>query len=185
MVNIIKIHAIRKTSSLPKPLKTLLLSLAVSGLGVGLLCQLLYIADLVMTLEPFVKNNPVNQAMNVGYYILTSLLPYGSFFGVTALTVDRFLAIHLHLRYQELVTHKRVVAAVILIWVITAFLSFLLLLVIFGWISINWVTQFYPICLSIEVSGLKPNVIALLQDLFGCTAPRKSNRRPSSTKRPE
>jgi len=132
MVNIITIHAIRKTSCLPKPLKTLLLSLAVSDLGAGLLCQLLYIADLVMTLEPFVKNNPVYQAMNVGYYILTSLLSYGSFFGVTALTVDRFLAIHLHLRYQELLTHKRVVVAVILIWVITAFLSFLLLLVIFG-----------------------------------------------------
>ena len=40
-----------------------------------------------------------------------------------ALSVDRFLAIHLHLRYQELVTHKRVVAMVILTWVLDAFLS--------------------------------------------------------------
>ena len=36
-----------------------------------------------------------------------------------------FLAIHLHLRYQELVTHKRVVAVVIFIWVLSAFLSLL------------------------------------------------------------
>ena len=35
MFNIVTIHAIRKTSSLPKTLKTLLLSLAVSDVGVG------------------------------------------------------------------------------------------------------------------------------------------------------
>ena len=33
------------------------------------------------------------------------------------------LAIYLHLRYQELVTHKRVVAVVISIWVLSAILS--------------------------------------------------------------
>ena len=48
MLNIITIQAIRKTSSLPKTLKTLLLSLAASDLGVGLLVQPLYVAILVM-----------------------------------------------------------------------------------------------------------------------------------------
>ena len=51
------------------------------------------------------------------------LFGLASFFGVVAVSVDRFLAIHLHLRYQELVTHKRVVAVVISIWVLTVFLS--------------------------------------------------------------
>ncbi|KAL9956436.1 hypothetical protein ACROYT_G037911 [Oculina patagonica] len=45
-----------------------------------------------------------------------NLFASASFFGVVAVSVDRSLAIHLHLRYQELVTHKRVVAVVILIW---------------------------------------------------------------------
>ena len=45
---------------------------------------------------------------------------YSSFFSVVAISVDRFLAIHLHLRHQELVTHKRVVAVVISIWVFSA-----------------------------------------------------------------
>jgi len=54
-----------------------------------------------------------------------------SFFGVVAVSVDRFLAIHLHLRYQELVTHKRVVAVVILIWLMSAFLSLMTLWVSF------------------------------------------------------
>ena len=48
VLNIITIQALRKTSSLPKTLKTLLLSLAVSDLGVGLLVQPLYVAILVI-----------------------------------------------------------------------------------------------------------------------------------------
>ena len=37
--------------------------------------------------------------------------------------MDRFLAVHLHLRYQELVTHKRVIAAVISIWLFSTIIS--------------------------------------------------------------
>ena len=47
MLNIVTIHAITKTSSLPKTLKTLLLSLAVSDVGVGLLVQPFYTSLLV------------------------------------------------------------------------------------------------------------------------------------------
>ena len=62
------------------------------------------------------------RGLNV-FIINSSFFSYASFFGVVGLTVDRFLAIHLHLRYQELVTHKRVVAAVISAWVFSAFLA--------------------------------------------------------------
>ena len=48
------------------------------------------------------------------YAIPHSLFVFASFFGVFGMTVDRFLIIHLHnLRYQKLVTHKRVVTVVI------------------------------------------------------------------------
>ena len=43
-----------------------------------------------------------------------------SFLSVVAVSVDRFLAVHLHLRYQELVTHKRVVVVVIATWMLSA-----------------------------------------------------------------
>ena len=50
---------------------------------------------------------------------------FASFFGVFAITVDRFLAIHLHnLRYQKLVTHKQVVAVVISVWVFSVIARF-------------------------------------------------------------
>ena len=52
-----------------------------------------------------------------------SLFASASFFGVFAITVDRFLAIHLHLRYQELVTQKRVVAVVISFWVFSVLIA--------------------------------------------------------------
>ena len=51
VLNIITIQAIRKTSSLPKTFKTLLLSLAASDLGEGLLVQPLYVAILVMEID--------------------------------------------------------------------------------------------------------------------------------------
>ena len=54
-----------------------------------------------------------------------SLFVFASIFGVLALSVDRFLAVHLHLRYQEIVTPKRVVSILILIWVTSATLSLL------------------------------------------------------------
>ena len=121
MLNIVTIYAIRRTSSLPKTLRPLLLSLAVSDVGVGLLGQPLYISVLVMRLQ---QNDPGCNTYKVFTIVLLSVA-LASFFGVVALSVDRFLAIHLHLRYQELVTHKRVVAVVIVIWVLSILLSLL------------------------------------------------------------
>ena len=62
VLNIITIQALRKTSSLPKILKTLLLNLAVSDLGVGLLVQILYVAILVMNIE--------ENSNNTAYYLV-------------------------------------------------------------------------------------------------------------------
>ena len=125
MLNIITIHAMRKTSSLPKPLKTLLLSLAVSDLGVGLLVQPFYIAWMVSP----------SYSMLTTLNIILITFANASFLSVVAISVDRFLAIHLHLRYQELVTQKRVVAVMISMWVLCLFLP-----LIFWWTSKEIVT---------------------------------------------
>ncbi|XP_078361266.1 adenosine receptor A2b-like [Oculina patagonica] len=130
ILNSVTIQALRRTSSLSKPLKTLLLSLAVSDLGVGLLWEPFNIAFLVKWSQQNKDNNPIC-ASYTAYVLTLSLFCIASFLGVMALSVDRFLAIHLHLRYQELVTHKRVVAVVISIWVSSAFISLLRLWVPF------------------------------------------------------
>ena len=94
--------------------------MCISDLGVGFLIQPLYVAYLTMEIT---KNSKTTDNI-IAYWAVVkasaisgSLFAFVSFFGVFAITVDRFLAIHLHLRYQELVTQKRVVAAVISFWV--------------------------------------------------------------------
>ena len=122
MLNIAAIYAIRKTSSLSKNLKTLLLSLAISDLGVGLLVQLMFVANVMDSKQ----NNETNESYNtihIACLIPANFFTYTSLFSVTALCADRFLAIHLHLRYQELVTYKRLATVVVSIWVISAFIS--------------------------------------------------------------
>ena len=76
------------------------------------------------------ENNPDCSTFKA-FSIIASLFCAASFTGVVAISADRFLAIHLHLRYQELVTQKRIVAVVISVWVMSAFLSLLTHLVPF------------------------------------------------------
>ena len=120
-LNSVTIHATRKTSSrwLPKRLKALILHLAVSDLGVGLLNHPLYIARLVIELQQDVTNFPTFYKI---YLFASGVFSYASFFGVLSLSLDRFLAIHVHLLYQALVTFKRVIAALISIWFMSLFL---------------------------------------------------------------
>ena len=128
MLNIVAIYAIRKTLSLPKNFKTLLQSLAVSDLGVGLLVQPMYIANIIDSQQ----NNATNDTDNFIYLALlipVNLFIFASLFSVTALCADRFLAIHLHLRYQELVTYQRVAAVVASIWVSSALISLIRLFI--------------------------------------------------------
>ena len=131
MLNIVTIHAIRKTLSLSKPLRTLLLSLAVSDLGVGLTAQPLYVAVRVMKLIE-TDNSRTYDATYTALLVSGNLLSFSSCFLVVVLITDRFLAIRLYLRYKELVTHKRVVAVVISIWVFSTILSLIRL-----WIPVN------------------------------------------------
>ena len=116
ILNNVAICVIMKTPSLSKNFKTLLLSLAVSDLGIGLLAQ------------------PMFVAYSVIYMFIMTLIPvnfflFASLFSVTALCAERFLAIHLHVRYQELVTYKRIAIAVISIWVISALISLIRLFI--------------------------------------------------------
>ena len=82
----------------------------------------LYVAIIVMKIKAGTENS-LYHAVWMAHIIQSFLFAFASFFGVVALVVDSFLAIHFHLRYQELVTQKPVVAVVFSLWVSSAFLS--------------------------------------------------------------
>lgn len=122
MLNIVTIHVLRKTPSLTKTLKTLLLSLTISDLLVGLLVEPLHIVLLVKEMHQDISSK-VYTTILTAFLIMVNFLSSASFFSVVAISADRFLAIYLHLRYQELVTSKRVFIGTISIWIFSASFS--------------------------------------------------------------
>ena len=137
VLNSVMIHAIKKTSSasLPKNLRVLLLNLVFSDLSVGLVVQPFYIIYLTFQFES--QQGDYSQKMETLSLVTDILFLCASILGVLALNVDRFLAVYLHLRYQEIVTPKRVVSILILLWVISTI------------VSLFWITDEYDDFLSI------------------------------------
>ena len=125
VLNVLVILALRNIPSLPrKTLKTLLLSMSVSDLGVGLVAQPLNIYLLVSYINVFSSDIFLDhhEAIFEAYRVVANVLTYASFFSIVALSADRFLVIRLQLRYQDAVTHKRATAGVISFWLLSTVL---------------------------------------------------------------
>ena len=116
--NALVLAAIMRTPSIRSPSMTMLCSLAISDLLVGFIVQPFYIAH-QLTKESHL-------------HILEGAIGHSvcgvSFLTITAITVDRFLALNHHMRYASLVTTSRVRRTLIMLW-LTSFA----LLGIFFW----------------------------------------------------
>ena len=111
--NALVLAAIIRTPSFRSTSMIMLCSLAVSDLLVGFLVQPIYIADEL-------TKNPVIVLVwdTIGPSLcLVSLLT------ITAITVDRFLALHYHMRNATLVTKSRVKYTLVIIWLISFLVS--------------------------------------------------------------
>ena len=118
--NALILVALHKESSLQPPSKLLLRCLATTDLCVGLLSQ-----PLVVTYWMSIMNEPwkicpyvYNAAFTVGH-----LLSGVSVLTLTAISVDRLLALLLGLRYRQVVTLKRIYMIVITFWIVSAAFS--------------------------------------------------------------
>lgn len=104
--NALVLAAIIKTPSIHSKQMTMLCSLAVSDILVGLLAQPIYFALL--------------HTKDYDLYHVSTTLGYSlcgvSFLTITVITVDRFLALHFHMSYASLVTENRVKYTLIIIW---------------------------------------------------------------------
>ena len=111
--NALVLAAVKRTPSIRSTHMIMLCSLAVSDFLVGLISQPLYIA------KQLSKDHIVNYAV-----VLTGpSLCVVSLMTITAIVVDRFLALHYHMRYATLVTKSRVKYTLIIIWLINFLVS--------------------------------------------------------------
>ena len=144
--NLLILFALYRASSLHHPSKALLCSLALSDLGVGIIVQPLFV-----TYRWAEINGRLSQTCAAGIlsHVEGSHFSAVSFLTITAIGVDRLLALTLRIRYHGVVTLKRVFALLSAIWILSAV-----------WASL-WVTSqqiyslvsifFIPICFLITL----------------------------------
>ena len=100
--------AIWRTPALHTATNVLVFGLALSDLGVGLLSQPLGI---------FLLTNRIGKEAVPIFQMFSGSLSAISLLTITAISVERHLAVKLHLRHQELVTAIRVAYVLVVIWV--------------------------------------------------------------------
>ena len=113
LVNALVLASIKRTPSIRSTSTIFLCSLAVSDFLAGVIGQPIYICDLLTEYSSFSQLSPV-----LGYSLCTvSLLT------LTAISIDRLLAVHFHLRYPTLVTKSRVKFILVVIWLFSFVVS--------------------------------------------------------------
>ena len=114
--NTLILVALHKESSLHPPSKLLFRNLATTDLCVGLIAEPLSVTYFISSL---------NETWNICRYVLfvsgiTGHILCGvSLFTLTAISVDRLLALLLGLRYRQFVTLKRIYRIVVVFWVLS------------------------------------------------------------------
>ncbi|XP_078361682.1 trace amine-associated receptor 9-like [Oculina patagonica] len=113
--NVIIIVALQKVSSLHPPSKILLGCLASTDLCVGLITQPLYVS---MKMSP--DHSKYCLYLKILFETIGSMFCAVSLLTMTAISIDRLLALTLRLRYRQVVTLMRVRLVVVSFWLFSA-----------------------------------------------------------------
>ena len=113
--NTLVLVAIFRTSALRSPSIILVCSLAASDVTVGFVVQPLYITSTITGNALLFQATLMAAACATGVSLLI----------MTAISVDRYLALHYHMRYPTLMTTKRATYTSATLWLISFLLSFL------------------------------------------------------------
>lgn len=108
------IASIRRVSSLHLPSKVLLVCLALTDLCVGVITQPLYVARIL-----FPECHSIGLYLLIGYNTTGFLFSGVSMLTITAISVDRLLAVTLGLRYRQVVTVRRTRILLVSFWTIS------------------------------------------------------------------
>ena len=169
--NALILVALHKESSLHPPSKLLLRCLATTDLCVGLISEPINVA---YTMSELNGHWNICRFLSAAYYLTGIILCGVSLLTMTAISVDRLLALLLGLRYRQVVTLKRTYMIVITFWIVPAVFStsyFWNLFVTIGYIHCN----FSYITVSSKLNHL------LHKDFFHPPPSSSSVTRPGST----
>ena len=135
IANTLVLTAILRTPSLRSSSLTLLCSLAMSDFLVGIVVQPLYIVNQIAKVRvyPTLRITEVIQFSLCGVSLCT----------ITIISLDRFAALHYHMRYAVIVTVRRATYALIAIWISALTSS--------GFYFLNKIIFFAGICVAICV----------------------------------
>ena len=115
--NALVLAGILRTPSLHSPSTVFLCLLAMSDLLVGLVTQPVYIAN---SLKP-------HPSLHDAMFTTVSTITCGvSLEMMAAISVDRFMALHYHMRYPDLMTTKRAIYTSVTLWLVSILLSCLI-----------------------------------------------------------
>ncbi|XP_020627317.1 melanocyte-stimulating hormone receptor-like [Orbicella faveolata] len=116
--NLFVLVTIWRSLHLHSPSNTLLFGLAMSDLCVGLVSEPLTVGFQAVL---FKNSSKITSCTLVKTLSLTStFLTAVTLLTVTAMSVDRYLAIYLHLRYDQMVTEKRTRKVILFLWFISS-----------------------------------------------------------------
>ena len=129
--NVIILHAIRKEQHLHSPCFILLCCLAFSDLLVGAICRPFLVAlKIAELLDNFPTYCMLRIIQNLSGYITSGF----SLLTLAAVSIDRLLAVTIHLRYSVIVTVPRVFQTAFTLWIF----SIAVVIVMFWMKSAHW-----------------------------------------------
>ena len=122
VTNFLVVFVIARNASLQTPSNVLLASLACSDLMVGTVVQPCYV---VFRLYEYFSHAVPPCLLRI-VYSESFWVCYGiSFLMLSAISIERYIALRLHLRYKELVTTHRVLMVAVIIWAVDIALTFM------------------------------------------------------------
>ena len=113
--NFLVLFAIWKTQLNRSPSNVLLSTLAFADLQVGLIVQTSFVAHKLTEIFRAAEMSCYARFVNIVFGYATTAV---SLLTLTAIAIERFLALHLHLRYKEVITKRRILSAAGSFWLI-------------------------------------------------------------------
>ena len=116
--NLLVLVTIWRTPHLHSPSNTLLFGLVLSDLCVGIVLEPLYVGFQAVLFKNSGKITTCTLFNTLT--LISTFLTAVTLLTVTAMSVDRYLAIYLHLRYEQVVTENRARKVILCLWFISS-----------------------------------------------------------------